>query len=199
MRTLTLLLLVAAAVALAACQKKSSQPAPTSVLAPDAAVPSADYAPSVTYVPAYSHVAHGPAGDRAALAITLSLRNQSPTVPLTLHYVDYYARPGHMDRRYLAAPRVLPPLGAATFTVAARDDAGGDGASFLVGWSGSSTMSDLRTEAIMVGHSGDGYLTFTSRGVTLRGQPSPEARALPAEAAAPEPEAPANPAQDANH
>jgi hypothetical protein len=195
MRTLTILL--AAAVALAACKKKEASPVPNQAPAAPA-VPEAtiDYAPNVIYVPAHAHVAHGPAGARAALAITLGVRNLAPQQPLTLHYVDYYDSPGQLVRRYLAEPRTLRPLETDEFTVRARDDAGGSGASFLIGWSGSSNMSDLMAEAVMVGHTADGYLSFTSRGVTLRGQPSAEARALPAESLTPEPEAPASAADD---
>lgn len=47
-------------------------------------------------------------------------------------------------------------------------DSGGSGANFLVEWSGPSEVRELLTETVMTGHVGDGYLSFTSRGVELR-------------------------------
>lgn len=164
------------------CEQKIEKGTATrQVTAGPAIEPTTAEAQHIVYVPAYAHLAHGRGDERTMLAITLSVRNVGPQNDLTLEYVDYYDTPGRVVRRYIDEPRTLGPLETAEFTVTARDDTGGSGANFLLGWSGSSRPSDLLAEAVMVGHTGDGYLSFTSRGVPLRGQPSAELRGLPPE------------------
>ena len=117
------------------------------------------------YVPAYSHLQSGER--RTLLAITLSVRNVDPVASITLSHVDYYDTSGHRVRSYLDAPRVLEPLETAEFSVETLDEAGGSGANFLVYWEGPSDAHPLLTETVMAGHTGGGYLSFTSRGVEL--------------------------------
>lgn len=125
------------------------------------------------YVPAYSHLG-SPTGRMTLLAITLSVRNVDPSSTITLTHVDYFDTSGHRVRRYLRAPRPLRPLETAEFFVDRRDEVGGSGANFLVNWEGPSTAHALLTETVMVGHAGEGYLSFTSRGVELEREPNVE-------------------------
>lgn len=117
------------------------------------------------YVPAYSHLQSGER--RTLLAITLSIRNVDPAASITLTHVDYYDTSGHRVRSYLDAPRVLEPLETAEFFVETLDESGGSGANFLVYWEGPSDAHPLLTETVMFGHTGGGFLSFTSRGVEL--------------------------------
>jgi len=126
------------------------------------------------YVPAYSHL---PARDdrKNLLSILLSVRNVDSSAVITLTHVDYFDTSGHRVRRYLGAPRQLRPLETAEFTVDTFDDVGGSGANFLVYWEGPSDAHPLLTEAVMWGHMGAGYMSFTSRGVELDRRPDPAA------------------------
>jgi len=118
------------------------------------------------YVPAYSHLATDEA-QQMLLAITLSVRNVDPSASITLTHVDYFDTSGHRVRRYLSAPRRLAPLQTADFSVATLDEIGGSGANFLVYWDGPSDAHPLLTETVMFGHVGNGYVSFSSRGVEL--------------------------------
>ena len=125
------------------------------------------------YVPAYSHVPSGPEMEQQSLlSILLSVRNVDSTATITLTHVDYFNTSGHRVRRFLKTPRILRPLETAEFTVASRDTTGGSGANFLVYWEGPPNAHPLLTEAVMFGHLGAGYLSFTSRGVELERRPA---------------------------
>ncbi|MFO0696172.1 MAG: DUF3124 domain-containing protein [Polyangiales bacterium] len=129
------------------------------------------------YVPAYSSL---PTPERGTvpLGILLSIRNVDPDASVTLRYVDYYDTPGHRMRRYLETPRAIGPLGSADFVVPTTDDFGGSGANFLVGYSAARGTHEPLAEAVMGGHAGAGYVSFTSRGVSIEGHEE-EARTPP--------------------
>lgn len=125
------------------------------------------------YVPAYSHLS---SGDREMmLAITLSVRNVDPFNTVTLRQVEYFDTSGHRVRQYLTSPRRLRPLETAEYSVETLDETGGSGANFLVHWEGPEHAQPLLTEAVMYGHVGTGYMSFTSRGVELVRAPEDEA------------------------
>jgi len=122
------------------------------------------------YIPAYSQLATN-RGRQTRFAVTLSVRNVDPTATITLAHVDYYDTSGHRVRRYLRQPRTLRPLETAEYSVETLDEAGGSGANFLVYWEGPSDAHPLLTETVMIGHIGNGYASFTSRGVELERPP----------------------------
>lgn len=126
------------------------------------------------YVPAYSHLPQNEKPYKRQLSILLSLRNVDSSATVTLTHVDYYDTSGHRVRRYLDSPRDLRPLETAEFIVDTQDDFGGSGANFLVYWEGPSDAHPLVTEAVMWGFLGQGYLSFTSRGVELDRRPDPK-------------------------
>ena len=160
---------------------------------PAEATPTGETRLRTVYVPAYSHLPRGPNPERRSLlSILLSVRNVDTSATITLNHVDYYDTYGHRVRRYLDEPRRLRPLETAEFTVDTFDETGGSGANFLVYWEGPSDAHSLLTEAVMVGHLGAGYASFTSRGVELDRRPDPatldgSAEPAPAEPAADEP------------
>ena len=127
------------------------------------------------YVPAYSHLHASPQITPHMLSILLSVRNMDSLATVTLTHVDYFDTSGHRVRRYLAAPIELRPLQTAEYVVERNDEAGGSGANFLVYWEGPSDAHPLLTEAVMWGHVGAGYISFTSRGVELARRPDPKA------------------------
>lgn len=126
------------------------------------------------YVPAYSHLPRNQKPHKSLLSILLSVRNVDSSAVITLTHVDYFDTSGHRVRRYLKSPRTLRPLETAEYIVDTLDDVGGSGANFLVYWEGPSDAHPLLTEAVMWGHLGQGYVSFTSRGVELDRRPDPE-------------------------
>ena len=138
--------------------------------------PSGSARARTVYVPAYSHLPPGLDGARQpALGILLSVRNMDSASTIRLTHVDYFDTSGHRVRRYLAQPRDLAPLETAEFSVATLDRTGGSGANFLVYWEGPTDAHPLLTETVMLGHVGEGYVSFTSRGVELDRRPAPNA------------------------
>lgn len=127
------------------------------------------------YVPAYSHLPRNTKPHKSLLSILLSVRNVDSTAVITLTHVDYFNTSGHRVRRYLEGPRKLRPLETAEFIVETLDDVGGSGANFLVFWEGPSDAHPLLTESVMWGHLGQGYVSFTSRGVEIDRRPDPKA------------------------
>lgn len=118
------------------------------------------------YVAAYSSLSTAERNP-ILLGVTLDVRNVDLQKPITLRYVDYYDTPGHRMRRYLTEPREIGPLGTAEFVVAVRDDFGGPGANFLIGWTAQEGTHAPLVETVMIGHAGSGYVSFTSRGIEV--------------------------------
>ncbi|MEZ4323422.1 MAG: DUF3124 domain-containing protein [Myxococcota bacterium] len=146
--------------------------APVGEEPPAEAAASGDSRLRTVYVPAYSHL-DSDLERRHMLSVLLSVRNVDASASVTLTHVDYFDTSGRRVRRYLTEPKVLRPLETAEFSVPNRDDAGGSGANFLIYWEGPSDAHPLLTEAVMWGHVGAGYLSFTSRGVELDRRPEP--------------------------
>jgi len=148
---------------------KPEQPALTpasAVIKASSVTPSTAMADRLVYVPAYSHIFAG-GNRRIMLRITLSVRNVDPSASLRLKYVDYYDTPGHLVRRYLTGPVELRPLSTVEYAVDLFDDTGGSGANFLIGWEAKDGTQPLLAEAVMLGQTSSGSLSFVSRGVAV--------------------------------
>ncbi|REK06694.1 MAG: DUF3124 domain-containing protein [Planctomycetota bacterium] len=115
------------------------------------------------YVPLYSHVFEGD-GRRLALAGTLSIRNTDSRRKLTISNVTYYDTKGKLVRNFLAEPLTLNPLGSTDFFVGQSDVTGGAGANFLVEWLADEPVHSPVIEAVMVGRSGVGIVSFVCSG-----------------------------------
>jgi len=127
--------------------------------------------PSI-YVPAYSHI-YVENGQGSLLTVTLSVRNVSPDRRIVLDAVDYYDTSGERVRRYLESPLELAPLETAEFLVVEDDTLGGSGANFMVQWRGQSGIPPPLTEAIMVGKTGAGMISFGRAGIPVPGTAAP--------------------------
>jgi len=156
---------------------------------PTEAQPSGPPVSHVVYVPAYSHLDRDDRG-RHNLSVLLSVRNMDSVADIWLTHVDYFDSSGHRVRRFVGQPRRLGPLETADFRVSTGDDAGGSGANFLVYWDGPADAHPVLTEAVMYGHVGVGYLSFTSRGVELDRRPDPASFDAPSTGAETVPEPP---------
>lgn len=179
-RRYTIGVLVCAALIVSCGSQCDDGSAEHTALTEPSAEPPAEAAPSgesrlrTVYIPAYSHLPqHHTKPTRRLLSILLSVRNVDSAASVTLTHVDYFDTSGHRVRRYLEAPRSLRPLETAEFMVETDDDVGGSGANFLVYWEGPSDAHPLLTEAVMWGNLGQGYVSFTSRGVELDRRPGP--------------------------
>jgi hypothetical protein len=118
------------------------------------------------YVPAYEYaVVH--AGTKIRLTTTLTIHNVSRTTRVTVHSVDYYNSAGTLVQDCLHQPRDLGPFETLEVVVDDGETSGGISASFLVGWDGAGAAHGPLVEALMVGNSGSGAVTFTTRGVAV--------------------------------
>lgn len=120
------------------------------------------------YVPVYSHVYTGNRAVPVNLATTLSIRNTSPTLPITIAGADYYNSSGKMIRRMLPKPISLGPMASTSIFIQEKDNSGGFGASFLVRWHAAGEVSTPIIECLMIGaYSGLG-ISFVSPGQLIR-------------------------------
>ncbi|WP_240315769.1 DUF3124 domain-containing protein [Salinibacter ruber] len=102
------------------------------------------------YVPAYSHIYPRDAQRSMNLATTLSIRNTSRDVPLTLSSIDYYDSRGRHVRAHLDTARTLGPL-ASTYVVVDVDDIrGGVGANFILQWRAERPVPPPVVETVMI-------------------------------------------------
>jgi hypothetical protein len=121
------------------------------------------------YVPVYSTLFLG-TSHRAStvdLAATVSIRNVSAVHPITLDAVRYYDSVGKPVRDYLEHASTLPAMGSVEFVIQRSDTTGGPGANFLVRWHAAAGVEEPLVEAIMLGQSGNGGISFSSRGRAL--------------------------------
>ncbi|WP_263810057.1 MULTISPECIES: DUF3124 domain-containing protein [Salinibacter] len=120
------------------------------------------------YVPAYSHIYVRNAQRSMNLATTLSIRNTSRDVPLTLSAIDYYDSQGELVRAYLDTTRALGPL-ASTYVVVDTDDIrGGVGANFILRWHAERPISPPVVETVMITGANTQGISFRSTARVLR-------------------------------
>ena len=120
------------------------------------------------YVPAYSHIYVRNAQRSMNLATTLSIRNTSRDVPLTLSTIDYYDSQGELVRAYLDTTRALGPL-ASTYVVVDTDDIrGGVGANFILRWHAERPISPPVVETVMITGANTQGISFRSTARVLR-------------------------------
>ncbi len=120
------------------------------------------------YVPAYSHIYTRNAQRSMNLATTLSVRNTSPNVPLTLSIIDYYDSHGEHVRAYLDTSRTLEPL-SSTYTVVDTDEIrGGVGANFILRWHADRPVSPPVVETVMITDANTQGISFRSTARVLQ-------------------------------
>jgi hypothetical protein len=128
---------------------------------------------ATVYVPVYSSLYLGVSHRQQTvdLAATVSVRNVSPTHPITLEWVRYYDSLGKRLKDYLDKPSALPPLGSVEFVIQRADTTGGPGANFLIRWQAPANVDGPLIEAVMLGQSGNAGISFTSPGRVLTPAP----------------------------
>lgn len=124
----------------------------------------------LVYVPVYSHVYHGDREQPLMLTAILSIRNTDPTHPITLVLADYYDTDGRLIKKYVTQPITLKPLGSTRFVIKESDTKGGSGANFLVRWKAEAEVNEPILEGVMIGATGQQGISFTSRGIVIKGR-----------------------------
>ncbi len=119
------------------------------------------------YVPAYSHIFISNREQRFLLTVTLSIRNIDTRHPITITSVDYYDTQGRLIKKYLNHTVNLNVLQSIHYIVPQKDDKGGAGANFLVGWKSSVPVNPPIVESVMIGAEGQQGISFTSRGQVI--------------------------------
>jgi len=127
----------------------------------DRAAPAKRVRSQTLYVPAYSHIYIRDAQRSMNLATTLSIRNTSPSAPVTLSTVDYYDSDGNPVRAYLDTSRTLGPLASTYVVVDVSDIRGGVGANFLVRWHAETPVPPPVVETVMI-------TTESTQGISFR-------------------------------
>jgi hypothetical protein len=122
---------------------------------------------ATVYVPVYSHIYVGVKGITFDLAISLSVRNVDPTVPILISSVAYYDSSGKLVRNYVKKPIEVAPLASVDFFVSERDTTGGFGAAFVVKWKSSRKVNQPIIEGVMAGTRAGQGISFTSRGQVI--------------------------------
>lgn len=118
-------------------------------------------------VPVYSRLVYSE-GIHLELSALLTVRNTDPQQAIVLESVRYYDSKGNNLRNELPAAGKLGPMATASFLVKKSDDAGGEGASYVVRWRSDALVSEPIVEAVMAEVSGSQSLAFVSRGQTTR-------------------------------
>ena len=116
------------------------------------------------YVPAYSSLVGSGGAAQLDLAVTLSVRNTSATLPLVVERIDYYDTAGNLVEHYVPATVAIRPLGTIEILIPTHDVRGGTGANFIVDWGAAEPISEPVIEAVMVGSSGSRGFAFVSPG-----------------------------------
>lgn len=119
------------------------------------------------YVPAYSHVYHGPKDQAYLLTTTLGIHNTNFGKSIVVEQVRYYDSRGMLVNRLLKEPRTVSAMETLEFIVPERDDSGGSGANFVVTWKSDDPVNPPLVEAVMIGSSSGLGISFTTRGVPL--------------------------------
>jgi hypothetical protein len=122
------------------------------------------------YVPAYSRVYGGAAGDRKLIELSTTLRidNTSATKPLVIERIEYFETTGKLVQRYLNDPIALRPFGTIEIVIPAEDDRGGAAANFIIEWAGSGPIAEPLVEAVMIGSQDNTSYSFVSPGRAIR-------------------------------
>ena len=119
------------------------------------------------YVPAYSHIYIGNRETPYLLAVTLSIRNVSPSTPITLTEVSYHDTQGKLLKIFTKDAVLLDPLASTRHIIHRDDKDGGDGACFIVKWEAKEKTNPPIIETVMIGTQSQQGISFTSRGEVI--------------------------------
>lgn len=116
------------------------------------------------FVPAYSDVFIGDAGQTIQMAITLLIHNTDPDDEIIIESVQYFNTDGEMVREFIEQPVTLRAMATTGFVVNASNSSGGWGANFTVSWGAPTPVYEPVVEALMVNTSMAMGVSFVSQG-----------------------------------
>ena len=119
------------------------------------------------YVPLYSNIYTGDRMIAWQLSAMLSIRNTSPTQPISITRVDYYDLDGKLVRKHVEEPKKINPMASMNFFVMSSDTAGGWGANFVVVWKSEKEVSQPIIQSLMTGTRGNHSVSFISLGEVI--------------------------------
>lgn len=123
----------------------------------------------VIFVPVYSHIYQGDRQEQFALAVTLSIRNTSPTYPIVIRSAKYHNSGGKLVKQYTNGNIQLAPLATTEFFIPQQDSSGGSGASFIVEWvTDKQGVTEPIVEAVMISTSFQQGVSFTTSGRVIQ-------------------------------
>lgn len=119
------------------------------------------------YVPAYSHIYSGDRERPVYLAVTLSIRNIDPGMPITIKRVDYLDSEGNLIKNFINQSTRLIKLHTLRFVIKESHKSGGSGAKFIVDWEAEKKVCPPIVESIMISTRGQQGISFVSRGKVI--------------------------------
>lgn len=123
----------------------------------------------VIFVPVYSHIYQGDKQEQFPLAVTLSIRNTSPTYPIIIRSARYHNSGGKLVKQYTNGNIQLAPLATTEFFIPQQDSSGGSGASFIVEWvTDKQGVTEPIVEAVMISTSFQQGVSFTTSGRVIQ-------------------------------
>lgn len=141
--------------------KKPTPPAPAPEPAPRATTPRVGLTTGQTlYVPVYSSVITGQGGQRADMAVTLSIRNTDRDAPITIEAVEYHGSDGKLLEAIQTKASTLGPLQSSSFLIKQADIRGGGGASYIIQWTAEQPVHTPIVETVNVNTAGNRAFAF---------------------------------------
>lgn len=119
------------------------------------------------YVPIYSDIYYRDSKHTFSLTVTLSIRNVTFRDTVYVFSIDYFNSKGQKVRTYNDKTILLKPMESIEFVVEDKDDTGGVGANFVVGWGGDSDIQKPFVQGIMIGTMGQQGISFTTDGLEI--------------------------------
>lgn len=160
----TLFLVVACICVLPGCEQETAKRNP----AEDAPHPALKLprGKRLIYIPTYNYALSGKQS-KIPLTTTLTIHNVSRHREITIQSVEYFDAPGRRVRTYLEEKQKLSPLKTLEYEIEGSVEQNGSGANVIVTYDAPTGTTPPLVEALMVGSSETGWLSFTSRGVEV--------------------------------
>lgn len=125
------------------------------------------------YLPIYSHVWHGDLQKdgyplKILVSALVSIRNTDLKNPIRVLSARYFDTSGKQLKEYIAAAKIIPPMGTYELYVERKEFAGGSGANFVILWNAGAPVNLPVVEAIHADIQGNRTLSFITTARPIR-------------------------------
>lgn len=125
------------------------------------------------YLPIYSHVWHGDLKKdgyplKSLVSALVSIRNTDLNNPIRILSARYFDTSGKPLKEYVAAAKIIPPMGTYELYVERKEFAGGSGANFVILWEAGAPVNFPVVEAIHADIQGHRTLSFITTARPIR-------------------------------